>query len=150
MNLKTERHTILVVEDNLGDFVLLQDYLEEHEPVPVILRATTFKETQDIIKNTSYKLDVILLDLSLPDKSGEELINEVLQLSGQIPVIVLTGYVDENFAVKSLSLGAADYMLKDELTALSIYKSILYCIERQKSLAKIKISDSVGDKRLTK
>lgn len=141
MNLKTERHTILVVEDNLGDFVLLQDYLEEHEPVPVILRATTFNETQDIIKNTSYKLDVILLDLSLPDKSGEELINEVLQLSGQIPVIVLTGYVDENFAVKSLSLGAADYMLKDELTALSIYKSILYSIERQKSLAKIKTSE---------
>lgn len=135
------KYTVLVIEDNLGDFVLIQDYIEEHQPTPTILKATTFAEAADVLEKTSHKIDVILLDLSLPDKSGEELINEVLQLSGQIPAIVLTGYSDENFAVKSLSLGIADYILKDELTGINIHKSILYSIERQKSLAKIKTSE---------
>src|SRR5690606_14971821 len=135
------KNTVLVIEDNLGDFVLIQDYLEEHQPTPTILRATTFAEAASILEKTSHKIDVVLLDLSLPDKDGEELIEEVLIRSKDIPVIVLTGYSDENFAVKSLSLGIADYILKDELTAVNIHKSIIYAIERQKSLAKIKTSE---------
>lgn len=135
------KNTVLVIEDNLGDFVLIQDYLEEHQPTPTILRATTFAEAASILEKTSHKIDVVLLDLSLPDKDGEELIEEVLVRSKDIPVIVLTGYSDENFAVKSLSLGIADYILKDELTAVNIHKSIIYAIERQKSLAKIKTSE---------
>lgn len=141
MEINALEYTVLVVEDNLGDFVLIQDYLEEHQPTPIILRATTFAEAVSILENTSYKIDVILLDLSLPDKSGENLIEEILFRSKNVPVIVLTGYSDEGFAVKSLSLGIADYILKDELTAISINKSIIYGIERMKSLAKIKTSE---------
>lgn len=141
MEVYQQKHTVLVIEDNLGDFVLIQDFLEEHQSIPTILRATTFSEAVTILEKTSHKIDVVLLDLSLPDKSGETLIEEVLICAKGIPVIVLTGYSDEGFAVKSLSLGVADYILKDELTAVNIYKSITYSIERQKSLAKIKTSE---------
>tara|TARA_R110002096_G_scaffold369775_1_gene563228 strand:- start:76 stop:1524 length:1449 start_codon:yes stop_codon:yes gene_type:complete len=141
MEVNALKYTVLVIEDNLGDFVLIQDYLEEHQPTPIILRATTFAEAADVLEKTSYKIDAILLDLSLPDKSGENLIEEILVRSKDIPVIVLTGYSDEKFAVKSLSLGIADYILKDELTAINIHKSIIYGIERMKSLAKIKTSE---------
>ena len=78
--------------------------------------------------------DVILLDLSLPDRTGEPLIKDIVEYCAGVPVIVLTGYTDFDFGVKSLSLGISDYLLKDELTALSLYKSILYSIERQKHI----------------
>jgi YesN/AraC family two-component response regulator len=80
----------------------------------------------------------VLLDLSLPDNAGEQLIKDIIEASNQAPVIVLTGYVDFDFGVKSLSLGVFDYMLKDELTALTLFKSIIYSIERKKIMISVR------------
>ena len=44
MEENTLEYTVLVIEDSLGDFILIQDYLEEHQPIPTIFRATTFAE----------------------------------------------------------------------------------------------------------
>src|SRR6202000_1221748 len=85
--------------------------------------------------------DVILLDLPLPDKTGLPLINEVVTLSPGIPVIVLTGYTDIAFSVKSLALGIADYLLKDELTTMMLYKSIIYSTERKKVMLALEESE---------
>lgn len=126
-------YTILVIEDNPGDFALVEDFLFEQIAAPQILHATSFKEAREILIKEAYKLDVVLLDLSLPDHTGESLINEIVETCKYIPVIVLTGYTDFAFGVKSLSLGISDYLLKDELTALSLYKSIVYSIERKKN-----------------
>src|SRR5690606_13627853 len=79
--------------------------------------------------------------LSLPDKSGQSLLDEILPLAHPIPVIVLTGYSDIEFGIKSLSLGIADYLLKDELTATSLYKSIVYSIERKEISSNLKDSE---------
>jgi PAS domain S-box-containing protein len=56
-----------------------------------------------------------------------------MELCLNIPVIVLTGYADFTFGVKSLSLGISDYLLKDELTSISLYKSIIYSRERKRA-----------------
>ena len=45
------------------------------------------------------RYDVVLLDLSLPDKNGVILVQEMLQLAGNTPVIVLTGYTDKWYGV---------------------------------------------------
>lgn len=55
----------------------------------------------------------------MPDKTGLTLIKEIVELCSITPVIVLTGYADCDFGVRSLSLGISDYMLKEELTATS-------------------------------
>src|SRR5690554_545446 len=121
---------LLVVEDNRGDLLLIEDFLFEKISNPTIQEAKTFKEAKHFLEKGD-KFDAILLDLSLPDKSGEELLDEIVKISKSIPVIVLTGYADIAFGIKSLSLGIADYLLKDELTATSLHKSILYSIERK-------------------
>lgn len=122
---------LLVIEDNNGDLLLIEDFLHEKVTDPRVQHAKSFHEVKQLYKEADDEFDAILLDLSLPDKSGESLLTEVLDLAGSTPVIVLTGYSDMDFGIKSLALGISDYLLKDELTATSLHKSIIYSIERK-------------------
>nr|NYE66328.1 YesN/AraC family two-component response regulator [Mucilaginibacter sp. E4BP6] len=135
------KYNILIVEDNPGDFALVEDFLFEHIEAPQILQAKSFKAAKENSLISNCMFDVILLDLSLPDCAGKSLINEIVDLCKNIPVIVLTGYVDFKFGVKSLSLGVSDYLLKDELNSTSLYKSIVYSIERKKSIVELAESE---------
>lgn len=139
MAIDKREHKILVIEDNPGDFALVEDFLYEHIVAPELIQATTYIAAKEILSN--HKFDIILLDLSLPDKTGEMLIGEIIELSQNAPVIVLTGYADFSFGVKSLSLGVADYILKDDLTSISLYKSIVYSIERKKNITDLEHSE---------
>lgn len=132
MSLDHQKYSILVVEDNPGDLLLISDYLEESIFEPEIKNAQTYHEACDFLENESEPFDVVLLDLSLPEISGEELINGIISKTKNIPVIVLTGYADVQFGIKSLSLGVSDYLLKDDIGSQSLYKSIVYNIERKK------------------
>lgn len=131
---------LLVIEDNSGDLLLIEDFLFERINSPYIQEAKTFQEAKYFLeKDNNY--DAILLDLTLPDRSGESLLEGILEIAKSIPVIVLTGYSDIAFGIKSLSLGIADYLLKDELTATSLYKSIVYSIERKEITSHLKESE---------
>ena len=134
-------YRILVIEDNPGDFTLIEDFLEEQIYLPTIIQARNFREGKALLSEANLSINVILLDLSLPDKSGEELIVEMLPISCGIPIVVLTGYPDVAFSVKSLSLGISDYLLKDDLSAAALYKSILYSIERKKKSVELEESE---------
>jgi YesN/AraC family two-component response regulator len=92
----------------------------------------------ELTKQNTLKIDLIFIDLNLPDKSGQDLINEVLLVSKNIPIIVLTGYSHFSFATKSLSTGISDYLLKEDLNASVVYKSLVYSLERNKILYEIK------------
>ena len=120
---------VLIVEDNTGDYFLIEDYLQEEFMNPVIVNAKTFAEAKKLLSTTT-DINFILLDLSLPDIERASLLIEMLKLSRSIPVVVLTGYTDKSFAVKSLAMGISDYLLKDELSAQLLYKTILYSKER--------------------
>lgn len=139
---KDERNIkILVIEDNPGDFLLIEEFLMEEFAHPFIKHASRLKEAVNLFRDEDGPFDVVLLDLSLPDKSGEDLITVMLKIAGDIPVIVLTGYTDVPFSIKSLSMGVSDYLLKDDLNGLTLYKSISYSIERRGTLKKLKDSE---------
>jgi len=125
--------TILVVEDNMGDYLLIKDYLFEKFTLPEVMHAKKFAEAKSFVTESGKIFDVILLDLTLPDKNGEGLIAEMVELTPDTPVIVLTGYGDLEFGIRSLSLKASDYLLKDDINATSLFKSIKYNIERKKT-----------------
>ncbi len=129
----TVKINLLIIEDNMGDFTLIKDYLEEQFVSPAITHAKNFISAKTLLAEQGMKYDVILLDLSLPDKSGEELINEVRSFSKECLIIVLTGFQDIDFSIKSLSMGVSDYLLKDDINATSLYKSIIFTIERHKT-----------------
>lgn len=76
--------------------------------------------------------DIILLDLKLPDSDIESTIEKVLNLTSEIPIIVLTGFDDKEIALNSLKNGFQDYLVKGELNANVLKRAILYGIERHK------------------
>ena len=135
-------YKIIVIEDNLGDFFLLEEYVSEKIKNPSIKHLERFSELNDF-KDEVAQYDIIFLDLSLPDKSGSELVEGVLKIAKNIPVVVLTGYTDLSFALKAIALGASDYLLKDELNSVTLHKSIVYNIERFKNIIKIKESEQL-------
>ncbi|WP_051935906.1 PAS domain S-box protein [Salegentibacter sp. Hel_I_6] len=123
---------VLVIEDNPGDFMLIEDYLSEEHNALDLQRADTFKSAKYILQSTR-NFDTILLDLSLPDiKDAEILVKEILVLSNGAPVVVLTGYTNKDYGMKTLSWGVSDYLLKDEINASNLSKSIHYSMERKK------------------
>lgn len=136
-----KKYHILIVEDNFGDFVLIEEYLLDYILNPTLIHARSFQEAKTILEDSENTFDVIFLDLSLPDLSGERLIIEMLEISLLIPVLALTGLSDLDFSLKSLSLGVSDYLLKDELTPIILYKSILYSIERNRYFDELQKSE---------
>ncbi len=136
-----KKYRILVIEDNPGDLLIVEDLLLEQILEPTIVYANNFKQAAEQLQLPGAFFDVILMDLTLPDKSGKQLIAEILALAPNFPIIILTGYADIEFSTKSIKRNISDYLLKDELNATTLYKSILYTIERNKYIEEIKKSE---------
>ena len=134
-------YSILIIEDNPGDYLLVEEFLLENIYLPNILHANNFKEAKKYLIDQNESFDVILMDLTLPDKAGDELVTEMVRFLPYCPIVILTGYADIDFSIQSISRGISDYILKDDLDANMLYKSILYAIERKKSFLLIEESE---------
>lgn len=130
-NLK-DHLSIIVVEDNQGDYVLIEDYLYEKFKSITIKHFVEYKSFVESLKIENNKSDLILLDLNLPDMNGLHLVENTLAMSLKIPVIILTGYSDLPLAKKSLELGIYDFLIKDEINPAWLHKSIEFAISRQR------------------
>jgi len=136
------KYRLLVIEDNPGDFALIEDYLDANSFIGKLDHAKTFSEAQDCMRESDEEYHAVLLDLNLPDKNGEELIQETVKLAFPAAIIVLTGYSDMHFSVRSLSMGISDYVMKDSLNTYSLWKSIRYSIERNTMFKKLRNSEN--------
>lgn len=137
-----EKYRLLVVEDNPGDFILIEDYLETNSFIGKLDHAKTFAEAQNFLGNGHEDYHAVLLDLNLPDKDGEELIKNTVELASPAAIIVLTGYTDMHFSVRSLSMGISDYIIKEHLDPYALWKSIRYSIERNSMFKKLRNSEN--------
>ncbi|PRP65830.1 response regulator [Nonlabens agnitus] len=140
MRTKLSNYRILIVEDNKGDLLLIQEYLDEYFISSNLVSAKTFAEAKNLLQSPSNAFDIILLDLSLPDLDGMSLLDQMVPLSGDAPIVILTGYSNVPFSSLTLGQGASDYLLKDELTPFSLYKSVVHNIERKKHVQEIENS----------
>jgi len=86
--------------------------------------------------------DIILLDLTLPDSDRDSTLDSLLNTTKEIPIVILTGLDNKDFALTSLQKGAQDYIVKDDLNGPSLIRAVLYAIERQK-IETDKIRDKV-------
>ncbi|MDX5477416.1 MAG: response regulator [Cyclobacteriaceae bacterium] len=131
---------VLIVEDNLGDFVLVEDYLIEKFKKSIhISHCENYKDALQFLLNDKKPVDAILLDINLPDFGGMELINDILSHSIDAPIIVLTGYSDQDFARKSLQYGIDDFLVKDEINPNLLYKSLTFALSRYQYIKEIEL-----------
>jgi len=123
---------LLLVEDNPEDVDFLAASLRRQRAGNVeLVNVTTLAAATEHL--TSDKFDVVLLDLHLPDGSGMQCLDSIQAVDREIPIVVLSGQDDEEFAVSILNKGAQDYLVKWEGQGRTILRSIRYAIERKKS-----------------
>jgi signal transduction histidine kinase len=121
---------ILLVEDNPGDALLMKEMAGEFETIkPVIHHVLSLKAVKDV-KDTDW--DIILLDLTLEDAAGMELLTEVQEKFGNTPVIIFTGMSDGEMIRKVAGQGVQDYLMKSSVDKTLLERSILYAIWRSK------------------
>ncbi|QSJ21149.1 response regulator [Nostoc sp. UHCC 0702] len=122
---------VLLVEDNPGDVLLLQEFLKEVTTARVELQPVEqLSEALECLVNDSF--DVMLLDLSLPDSQGMETFVRATHQAKATPIIVLTGIDDETLALRAMQEGAQDYLVKGQVTGDLLVRSMRYAIERQR------------------
>ena len=78
------------------------------------------------------RFDVVLLDLHLPDGSGAECVERLQKADTLMPIVVLSGHGDEDYAVEILNRGVQDYLVKWEGDGRIILRAIRYAIERKR------------------
>lgn len=127
----TKNLSILVIEDNEGDFILVEDFLIESYRKIDIKQCPDFDTAKKCLSERNVFYNVIFLDLNLPDLSGIELVSEVIKISQNTPIIVLTGYSELNLAKQSLELGVYDFLIKDEINSSLLQKSISFAQSRK-------------------
>lgn len=120
---------ILIIEDNPGDAFLVKQFLIDSKfKEELISIAGTLTKGIEIIE--SKEINLILLDLGLPDYCNEETIKIINDFTKKIPVIVLSGNDDENLAVKAVNHGIQDYLIKGKFDAHSLSRAIKYSLLR--------------------
>ncbi|MEZ7506195.1 PAS domain S-box protein [Flavobacterium sp. Arc2] len=132
MNKEEKTYSILVVEDNLTDTKRIEQLLRELDFDFEIKYAKDFEEASAILSSDDKFFDIVLLDLTLPGITPQNLVNEMVDKVLFCPIIALTSNADVGFSIRSISQGISDYLVKEDLTAATLYKSIVCSIERKK------------------
>jgi two-component system, NarL family, sensor histidine kinase UhpB len=131
---------VLLIEDNPGDALFIREMLKE-------VKVTKFKvkHAEKLSEGLKYLhddvFDIILLDLALPDSRGIETFHITNEHAPELPIIILTGLSDEEFAINAVAEGAQDYLVKAEVDSRLLDRSMKYAIERNLIEDKLKKSE---------
>ena len=127
--MRSKSINILIIEDNIGDVVLIKNALKESTLDCTINHKETLAE--GILEIKKGHVDSILLDLGLPDSSGIETLTRITELATDSSIVILTGNADEQLGVEAMKIGAHDYVIKSNLAPSSLPRIIRYAFERK-------------------
>jgi serine phosphatase RsbU (regulator of sigma subunit) len=120
---------ILLVEDDDGDALLVEEVLSEAGMSASLRRASSLAEARRMIDEMVP--DVVLLDLNLPDEVGVPVVHQVVAASPGSAVLVLTGLDAEERGVAAVAAGAEDYLVKGQVDGALLERSIRYALGRK-------------------
>jgi len=131
-----EYQHILLVEDNPADARLMVALFSDPEVGKFKLQhVDRIGAAVSLLQGNKY--DVILLDLSLPDGNSLETVRRMITVAPQIPIIVLTGLMDDALALAAVQAGAQDFLVKGQVEGKAMARSIHYAIERKNLLERM-------------
>jgi len=127
---------VLLVEDNPGDVLLIEETLAERPGMYELETAERLAVALERLRAGG--IDLVLLDLTLPDSEGVGTFTSVHSHVPDVPIIVLTGQSDESLAVSTVRSGAQDYLLKGQVASDLLARTIRYAIERHQVQRQLK------------
>jgi sigma-B regulation protein RsbU (phosphoserine phosphatase) len=126
-----QRSRILLVEDDPDDVWLLRNLLGDRWDGPFELIHVELLEDALRCLETG-RIDVILLDLSLPDSHGVETFLRIYAQAPELPIVILTGLDDQGLALRCVQAGAEDYLVKGQVDDELLVRSLRYAMERSR------------------
>ena len=142
---------ILIIEDNAGDAQLVKIYMKDAAFKYELFVADTFFEGMDILNK--HEVDIVLLDLSLPDSQGFKTLNRYMETVPSIPVIVLTGVNNEIVGNQAVKAGAQDFLVKGQFDGKLLGRAVRYAIQRHKEFQKLEETKrelTINERRIVK
>jgi DNA-binding NtrC family response regulator len=128
---------VLVIEDSLDDFFFLKQVLKSTPELSAeVHHANRLADGLAIVERE--RIDVAILDLSLPDSFGLDTFQAFHEHYPLIPTIILSGHKDHDLAFEAVQKGAQDYLFKGEPSSTAIIRTIRYAIERQGLMSELK------------
>ena len=126
----------LLIEDDEDDYLLTRDLLSD---IPTTRYQLVWASSADIDWEavTEQGFDVFLIDHHLGAKNGLLLLKEAKSNGIQAPIIVLTGHDDRQTDLDAMQAGAADYLVKGQITSQTLERSIRYSLERGRLLERL-------------
>ena len=122
---------VLLVEDNPGDARLLREMFNEPGSHSIeFIHVDRMGEAEKYL--SEHVVDMILLDLGLPDVQGLEAVRRAHAAAPHVPLVVLSGSDDESMAIQALQEGAQDYLIKGQIETRELLRALHYAIERKK------------------
>jgi diguanylate cyclase (GGDEF)-like protein len=121
---------VLLVEDNAGDAVLVSKQLGKVANAAYeVVHSERLADAVERLRRGSF--EVALVDLSLPDARGLEIVQQLQGTAPSLPIVVLSGFDDEPLALQAVSAGAQDYLVKGEAGPRLLHRAIRYAVERK-------------------
>ena len=141
-----EQIAILVVEDDPGDYGLLRATLRQAGlmsigPTDATLWAKTLAEAQAAVQCMA-ALDVVLLDLSLPDSAGIATVQRMRAIAPALAIVVLTGHDDQTLAEHALEAGAQDYLVKGQIDSDALRRAVRNAMVRRKLECRVALNEA--------
>ncbi len=128
---------VLVVDDNPGDIFLLREMVEENGRSRFRVTAETGNLEDALRILEQHEVDVVLLDLQLPDSAGLETLNQVHTTAPDVPIIVLSERDDDELALQTVQCGAHEHLVKGRMDAHLLQRALRYAIERARAEAQL-------------
>src|SRR5262245_13850545 len=126
-----EQIRVLLVEDNNALARMMSDMLVQAAASEFAVDAVD-RLSIAVERISRGGVDLVLLDLALPDSQGIQTFAEIYNRAPELPIVVLTALEDETVALTALHDGAQDYLIKSEINTRTLIRAIRYAIERKR------------------
>ncbi len=130
--METKTITILLIENNPDDVHFLRAALRNTAGVCFQLEPAK-NIGESVARLAKGGIDVVLLDLTLPESSGMDTFRAIKAQARDVPIIVLSGVDDETLALNAVHAGAEDYLVKGRADSPLITRAVIYALERTES-----------------
>lgn len=135
------RINVLLVEDDPNYARLLTHILADNSPQPIHLEIAN-RFSLGCQRLAEGGIDIVLLDLSLPDSQGLDTLTGIQPAAPDVPIIVLTGLDDDRLGLEAIGKGAQDYFVKGEVEHHLLTRALVYAIERKQAGQALRISEA--------
>jgi len=137
----SERLRILIVEDNPADADFIHEMLPQAGPLNFEVKSAQ-RLSEAVAQLERKNIDLVLLDLGLPDSQGLQTLHALQKAASDIPVIVMTGNDDHELAMAAVRDGAQDYLVKGQISGRPLMRTVRYALARQKAAEALRQSEA--------